>query len=432
MILARYRLALTGLAIAALSATSCGKKSSDTDNDANSSDSAAGLVLELSNKIVLADMAGYSTSSLLLNDKTSSRGVTRPKSVLANDMTSNYWTTAATIQNMYCGGDQTCGGESQFASPKDFFDDQLNKSFQTLPGNGHSEGAYVGAMGRLYSTMQMSCAIVYMIGSSGGLPSVQTVTESITNARLQPANAFCGTDLQLPVEPLEVTMTVTEVTGQFSRRINIKSAAFDNDLFLYDDGTVKRIMKAETSNEGSYNLDSRWFVESDNSSKLVKLEGFERAFITQANQGNNGGTLTYYRMTVDEGTNDVGVWGFYGTNKYISGTLKLNSGIMFGGRGNKDQSDASIGFAELDSTAQDGTLRSGHPYIGCINTGTGAFVSGGACSAHALTASEMETSLTMVKEKIMAKSSLSDWKRDETVTAVTYTRANMMTADPAY
>jgi|GEM_PF-4373169 hypothetical protein len=433
MRLSRHRLAISTLIVAGLSATSCGKKSSDSEGTSTgSSDSAAALILDLSNKIVLADMAGYSATSLLSANKASNPASDQAKATLANDMTSSYWTTASTIANMYCGGDQNCGGESQFVSPKDFFDDQLNKDFKTLPGNGHTEGAPVGVMARLVSTMEGTCAILYMLGSSGGLPQAQTVVESVTNAKLADANTFCGSDLQLPQEPLEVTITVKELTGQFSRHINLKSAAFENNMYLFDEGGVKRFMKAETSDEGDFELESRWFVQSDSNTKIISLDGFERAFITSANQGNSGGTLTYYRMSVDEGTKDVGVWGFYGNSKYISGTLTLNQGLMFAGRGNKDQTDGSIGFAELDSTAQNGSLRSGHPYVGCINMGTGAFTSGGACSAHALTAAEMETSLTMVKDKIMAKSSKSDWKFDETMTAPAFTRADMMTADPAY
>ena len=95
----------------------------------------------------------------------------------------------------------------------------------------------------------------------------------------------------------------------------------------------------------------------------------------------------------------MGFWGF-GVLKRLQ---SLTRGILH----------ATIGFAELDSSAQDGSLRSGHPYVGCIAMDQGTFVSGGACSGFVMTASELTDSLTMVKDKIMAKSATSDWKFDE-------------------
>ena len=411
----------------------CGKKKKDEASSSGQAENAAALVLQLSTKIQTTDIAAYGSTST----KVASAGETALSSnLIANDMTSSYWTSASTIPNMYCGGDQNCGGESQYSSPKDFFDDQLNKDFKTLPGGGQSEGAAVGVMGRMRNAMQLSCTIMYHLGTSGGLPAAQTTTVAMTNAKLAESNAFCGGNLQLPQEPLEITLTVKEVSGQFSRHVHIKSSVFENNIYLYDDGTVKRILSNEISsseeNGQSYNLHSRWHLQYDSSSKVSKLEGFERRFITTTSQGNNGGTLTYYRLTADENTNNVGVWGFYGTSKYISGTLKLNYGSMFAGRGNKSQTNATIGFAELDSSAQDGSLRSGHPYVGCIAMDQGTFVSGGACSGFTMTASELTDSLTLVKDKIMAKSATTDWKFDENVSSLSFTIDNMTSLDPAY
>jgi hypothetical protein len=432
MRLFRQSLLVTSLATGLIAASSCGKKSSDDSSDSDAADSAAALVLELTNKITLADIASYGGGTALVA-KSNQSGA---ESVLANEMTSSYWTTAANIANMYCGGDMSCGGEGQQSSPKEFFDDQLNKDFKTLPGGENSEGAPIGVMGRMTQSMMLQCTILYHIGSSGGLPAAQTKTVAMTNALLAESNTFCGASLQLPQEPLDVTMTVSEVTGQFSRHINVKSAAFENDVYLFDDGNSKRVFMNEkytnTDGGGNYPQYSRWYLQYDGSSKTSKFEGFERGFITSATQSSNGGALSYYRMTVDESSKDVGVWGFYGTSKYISGTLKLNMGTMFAGRGNTEASNASIGFAELDSTAQDGSLRSGHPYVGCIGMDDGTFVSGGACSAYALTAADMESSLTMVKDKIMAKSAATDWKFDESVSQLGFTMSDMLTADPAY
>ena len=63
---------------------------------------------------------------------------------------------------------------------------------------------------------------------------------------------------------------------------------------------------------------------------------------------------------------------------------------------------------------------------------TGSFVSGGACSGFNLTATELNSSLTMIKDKILAKSASSDWKFDETISALNFTVENMTTLDPAY
>jgi hypothetical protein len=413
----------------------CGKKKNDSTEESGNGQApnAAALVLQLSTKIQTTDIAAYGSTGTKI---TPSAEVAPSNNFAANDMTSSYWTSAATIPNMYCGGDQACGGESRFASPKDFFDDQLNKDFKTLPGGGNSEGAAVGVMGRMRNAMQLSCTLMYHLGASGGLPAAQTTTLSMTNAKLAESNAFCGGNLQLPQEPMETIVTVKEVSGQFSRHVNIKSPFFENNIYLHDDGNVKRVLSNEISSSEekiqSYNLHSRWYLQYDSSSKVSKLEGFERRFITTTSQGNNGGTLTYYRLTADENTNNVGVWGFYGTSKYTSGTLKLNSGTMFAGRGNKSQTNATIGFAELDSSAQDGSLRSGHPYVGCIAMDQGTFVSGGACSGFVMTASELTDSLTMVKDKIMAKSATSDWKFDENVSSLSFTIDNMTSLDPAY
>ncbi len=407
---------VSGTCFAAIAASGCGKKDDDSTDDA-AAENAAALVLELSTKIQTADLAAYSATSSVM--KASPDAAFSP-SLADNDMSSAYWTTAATIPNM-------AGGTPQFSSPKNFFDNQLDKDFLTAAGNGNSQGAPVGVMGRLKSNMDLACTLVYHLGTSGGLPAAQKSTLSITKAMMTASNAFCGASLELGVDSVDIEFTVTEITGSFSRHIHIKSDMFENHLFMFDDGTTKRILSTEVPD--SEGLKPRWYTEYSSATKISRLEGFERKFITSSDT--QQGTLAYYRLLADDSTKNVGIWGFYGSSKYIGGTLTLNTGTLFAGRGNKDQANATIGFAELDSGAQNGTLRSGHPYIGCIAMDTGSFASAGACSGFAMTATEMNSSLTMVKENIMAKSSSSDWKFDETMGAVGFTIADMTTLDPA-
>ncbi len=417
-----FGLCAVGCVVTTLAITGCGKKDKKDDTSSGQkAENAAALVLEVSTKIQASDIAAYGTTTQM-------NSTTGTAMLADNDMSSTYWSTGETIGNMYCGGDQSCGGESQFSSPKDFFDDQLNKNFKTLPGNGNREGAAVGVMGRLKNSMDLACTLVFHLGTGGGLPAAQTSNKTITKAMMTQSNTFCGSSMELPVDSVEISFTVTETSGQFARHIHLKSPFFENHVFLFDDGTTKRVMSTEVSDGGK--LTSRWYLEYSSAAKISKLEGFERGFINSSST--EQGTLTYYRLTADENTKNVGVWGFYGASQYVSGVLILKHGTLFAGRGNKDQTNASIGFAELDSGAQNGSLRTGHPFVGCIAMDTGSFVSGGACSGFNLTATELNSSLTMIKDKILAKSASSDWKFDETISALNFTVENMTTLDPAY
>ncbi len=382
----------------------------------------AAVINELTAQIQGADLAQYDAETMLMAKaaRTIYDVSSGPSILAASEMDNTYWTTEDTIPNMYCG--DTCGGEGNFSSPREYMDDQLNPNFVNLPGNGQTEGAATGLMGRLVSTMKFACALGYFLEGDDLPDPIAATTRTMTNADMVAPNQYCGSNLQLP-GALDVTFEVTEVTGTFSRHIHITSAAFENHIWMYNDGTTKRVLSGESDTD-DYVQGSRYYLQYDETSQIGRFEGFERGFVDT--DGEIGGYY-FYRAMVDDNTKNVEVVGQAGGVERISGVTHIRNGVLFLGKGNMDETNATWVVAELEA---DGAYFNDHPKTGCINMSNGAFVSGGSCGDFPILEATIDSARDLINTDVLAIDSYNDWVRDQTIATLEFTESTIYTAPP--
>lgn len=407
---------LTAVAVAGCS------NSSDSSSPSVAPSALASAIVTVNNKVAQADLAKYSTTvtTASLPEMIAPMSAGPIRTMAATNMTSSQWTSVlANVSNLYCGSNTACDGGAgepdSTSSPKKWLDNMLDKSFK------NSNDASVGLMGRLNAAVGFPCMVAQVLGGST-LPAADTYTKTITQSDLDSANSVCGTNNTIQGDSMDVTITVTDVTGSFDKKLHIVAAAASLDQYLYvkTSGTTTRVMTVESYTRDGVPQLSRYYADYDSSTKLAHFEGISRGF--PDNDGENGG-FYFYRVYVDETTKEVRILGQNGGIARASGTTSRQQSTMVGGHGNFNESLATMAFLTKDNsgaTAAD--------LIGCINMDTGDLDSGGACSGRAVDLTAASGADDLINTRVFNLNQ-GDWTTDETIPAMSFDATTIFAAD---
>lgn len=413
--------------ITALSFYGCGKKdAAATSSTSTASASAtAAAIVAASAQIQQANIANYPAATAFTDDDeylSSEEGLFAQSNLVSSD-----WTTVnANINNLDCGSGTACGGAGQPAtnsSLKKWLDNMLDPKFV------NTNSASVGLMGRLQNAMTMPCIIGQALGGTS-LPSAGTYNLSITTADMTVANTVCKSNLTLQSSPMNVTVTVTDVSatnaGMFDRKVHIVlTGVFDQYMLIKDNASVTRVLTSEANTNQGYPYMNRYFIKYDKGTKVGLFEGLERGYPANTQQGG----FYFYRVYVNETSQDIHAMGQNGgVNGDGSATGVLTARTLFGGSGNFAQSNATMAFLVKDAA---GTAQV--EKIGCINMSNigGDVASAGACPSLPMTTlTSGGTTDALVNTTVFGKTQ-AQWNVSETIADLAFDGSTIFTAAPA-
>jgi hypothetical protein len=338
-------------------------------------------------------------------------------------MTNSWFTNLDTsVSNLYCGGGSVCGGAGQpdnNSSPKKWLANMLDPAFTS------SGGSSVGLMGRLAGAVGLPCVVGQIMGGSG-LPAVGSTSLTVTPAAVVAANTVCGSNLSI-TQSFTTTITVTDVSanngGLFDRRLVVVTPdGSTQDLFIKT-GAMIRIMTTQNNTAQGYPYFNRYYVDYDTATKIGRFEGIERGF--PSTNGQTAG-FYFYRMWVNQSTNEVRIMGQNGGLSYAGATLSRSQSVMVGGSGNFKQQFAT--FEILNSTGAG--ITAGEDNIGCIDMNVGTVSSSSACTGAGRTFDLNTNAYAVVNTTVYGINTLGGWTKNETIAAPTFDDTSIFSAAP--